>query len=91
MDFFSDVYSFGVILWELLSNKIPYDGYKQHQIIGQVGYDDNYKLRFDTEGSIWREDDFIVKLMDECLNRTPDKRPTFIEIQSKLEIYFEKI
>jgi serine/threonine protein kinase len=64
MDFFSDVYSFGVLLWELLSNKIPYDGYTQHQIIGEVGYDDNYKLRFDTVGSIWREDDFIVQLMD---------------------------
>lgn len=45
MDFSSDVYSFGVIVWELLTNKIPYEGYKKHQIIGEVGYDDNYKLR----------------------------------------------
>lgn len=36
----SDVYSFGVILWELLTEKIPYEGLTENQIIGLVGYDE---------------------------------------------------
>lgn len=54
MDFFSDVYSFGVIIWELLTNKIPYEGYTENQIIGEVGYDEDYKLKIIQTEAQWQ-------------------------------------
>ena len=38
----SDVYSFGIILWEILSEKIPHYGLSTIQIVGMVGYDENF-------------------------------------------------
>lgn len=77
IDFPSDVYSFGVIIWELLSEKIPYEGMSEAQIIGIVGYDENHKLPDIPENS----DHFIISIMEKCLRRDPSKRPSFIEIQ----------
>ncbi|KAK8671215.1 hypothetical protein V6N13_037817 [Hibiscus sabdariffa] len=34
----SDVYSFGVILWELATEKIPWDSHNSMQLIGAVGF-----------------------------------------------------
>lgn len=39
IDEYADVYSFGVIIWELLTERIPYDGLSEQQITGLVGYD----------------------------------------------------
>lgn len=44
IDEFADVYSFGVIIWELLTQKIPYSGLSEQQIIGLVGYDEEHQL-----------------------------------------------
>ena len=51
LDFFSDVYSFGVILWEILTEEIPYSGMSETQIIGDVGYDKNHRLPNPPSGS----------------------------------------
>lgn len=80
IDFPSDVYSFGVIIWELLSEKIPYEGLLEAQIIGLVGYDEEHTLPVPEEG-----DEFIIELMQKCLNRDKDARPTFIQIQEEIE------
>jgi serine/threonine protein kinase len=36
----SDVYSFGVILWELATQKMPWDDLNTMQVIGGVGFTD---------------------------------------------------
>ena len=77
MDFFSDVYSFGVIIWEILTEEIPYEGLSETQITGLIGYDEKHCLHHPPEGC----SGFIVNIMKKCLNRDPRKRPTFIQIQ----------
>lgn len=71
------MYSFGVIIWELLTENIPYEGLSEVQITGLVGYDDNHKLPQPPDCC----DKFIAELMDKCLERNPANRPTFIQIQ----------
>ncbi|KAI3860754.1 hypothetical protein MKW92_006640 [Papaver armeniacum] len=34
----SDVYSYGVVLWEIATQKIPWDNYNTMQVIGAVGF-----------------------------------------------------
>lgn len=75
------MYSFGVIIWELLTEKIPYEGLTEVQITGLVGYDDNHTLPVPHEDS----DPFIMSLMQKCLHRNPALRPTFIQIQKELD------
>jgi hypothetical protein len=53
------VYSFGVIIWELLSEKIPYEGMSEAQITGNVGYDETHKLPDIPANS----DKFIISIM----------------------------
>ncbi|KRX06204.1 Sterile alpha motif/pointed domain [Pseudocohnilembus persalinus] len=76
----ADVYSFGIILWELLARKIPYDKMSQVQIIGSVGYDDNFKLETPKNGP-----PELIKMMEQCLERNPKNRPDFQEIVSKVQ------
>ena len=46
-----------------------------------MGYDDNHKLPPPPEGC----DEFVMALMDKCLQRNPSARPTFIQIQKELD------
>ncbi|XP_026430285.1 uncharacterized protein LOC113326826 isoform X2 [Papaver somniferum] len=36
----SDIYSYGVVLWEIATQKIPWDNYNSMQVIGAVGFMD---------------------------------------------------
>jgi len=69
-----------VILWELLSEKIPYEGLSEHQVIGLVGYDQDHQLEDPVH-----ECQFLRDIMKCCLKKKPHERPTFIEIQSLFE------
>lgn len=75
----SDVYSFGMILWELMTNKIPYMGLKVTQIVGSVGYGDK-QVAIPEEGN---KD--IIEIMKMCLNKDRTKRPDFQSIVEYLD------
>jgi len=75
----ADVYSFGVILWELMTNQIPWGEFQSLQIPGAVGYGGK-KLPV-PEG--WPAN--LQQLLDKCLDGIPANRPPFDQIAADLE------
>ncbi|MCL7030889.1 hypothetical protein MKW94_008865, partial [Papaver nudicaule] len=74
----SDVYSFGVILWELATQKIPWDTLNSMQVIGAVGFmDQRIEIPKDTDPQ-W------ASLIESCWHSEPKCRPSFQDLLEKL-------
>ena len=56
-----------MIIWELLSEQVPYEGLPEAQIIGLVGYDKDHALYKTEEAIPEGADEFIIGLMEKCL------------------------
>ncbi|ANM69851.1 Protein kinase domain [Arabidopsis thaliana x Arabidopsis arenosa] len=74
----SDVYSFGVILWELVTEKIPWESLNAMQVIGAVGF---MNQRLEVPKNV---DPQWISLMESCWHSEPQDRPSFQEIMEKL-------
>ncbi|KAK6278460.1 hypothetical protein POUND7_018727 [Theobroma cacao] len=74
----SDVYSFGVILWELATEKIPWDNLNSMQVIGAVGFM-NQRLEIPKE-----VDPRWASIIESCCHSDPQCRPAFQELLEKL-------
>ncbi|XP_010442413.1 PREDICTED: serine/threonine-protein kinase STY17-like isoform X1 [Camelina sativa] len=74
----SDVYSFGVILWELVTEKIPWENLNAMQVIGAVGF---MNQRLEVPKNV---DPKWISLMESCWHSEPQHRPSFQEIMEKL-------
>ncbi|KAK1436336.1 hypothetical protein QVD17_02115 [Tagetes erecta] len=75
----SDIYSFGVVLWELTTEKIPWDNLNSMQVIGAVGF---MNQRLDIPKDV---DPQWASLIESCWCSDPQSRPTFHEILDKLK------
>ncbi|KAF9593490.1 hypothetical protein IFM89_023602 [Coptis chinensis] len=75
----SDVYSYGVILWELATEKIPWDNLNSMQVIGAVGFM-NQRLEIPND-----VDPQWVSLIESCWHSEPQSRPTFQELLESLK------
>ncbi|CAG9322045.1 unnamed protein product [Blepharisma stoltei] len=71
---YDDIYSFGIILWEIFSNKIPFEGLCFEDLQRKIGHEglkpeisDNFPSEF-------------IKIIEMCWDIIPEKRPKFKEI-----------
>ncbi|XP_073101059.1 uncharacterized protein [Elaeis guineensis] len=75
----SDVYSYGVILWELVTEKIPWDNLNSMQVIGAVGFM-NQRLELPKDlDSQWGS------IIESCWQSEPRLRPSFQELVERFK------
>ncbi|PIM99147.1 Tyrosine kinase [Handroanthus impetiginosus] len=74
----SDVFSFGVILWELMTERIPWSNLNFLEVVGVVGFMDG---RLDLPENI---DPQVSSLISQCWRSNPEDRPSFEEIIRKM-------
>ncbi|XP_039157695.1 serine/threonine-protein kinase EDR1-like [Eucalyptus grandis] len=67
----SDVYSYGVVLWEIATQKIPWDNLNAAQVIGAVGF---MNQRLDIPHDV---DPQWASIIENCWHSDPKCRPTF--------------
>ncbi|CAI9267719.1 unnamed protein product [Lactuca saligna] len=75
----SDVYSYGVVLWEITTEKIPWNDLNPMQVIGAVGFM-NRRLEIPKD-----VDPLWASLIQSCWCSEPQSRPTFQEILNKFK------
>ncbi|KAH0795865.1 TKL family protein kinase [Histomonas meleagridis] len=74
-----DVYSYGILLWEIVSESLPYEGMASLQIVQQV-YINNLRPQIPKNAPT-----AVKELIKKCWDRNPDVRPTFKEIVSMFQ------
>ncbi|XP_020531419.1 serine/threonine-protein kinase EDR1 isoform X2 [Amborella trichopoda] len=74
----SDVYSFGVILWELMTESVPWSNLNSLQVVGVVGFMDR-RLEL-PEGLDHR----VSSIIQDCWHSDPECRPSFEHIPQRL-------
>lgn len=74
----SDIFSFGMILWELSSEKEPFAGEKDFQVVLRISQGIREKMVEGTPESYF-------KLYTECWNQDPEERPKIEGVVETLE------
>ncbi|CAM8940570.1 unnamed protein product [Rhodiola kirilowii] len=75
----SDVYSYGVVLWEIVTQKIPWENHNSIQVVSAVGFMDQ---RLDIPKNV---DPQWASIIESCWHSDPHCRPTFQELLDKLK------
>lgn len=86
--FKSDVYAFGIVLFELLTNQMPYQIDSKDQIMYLVA---TRKLRPDMTRVRKDSPRGLVALINHCIEFDPDLRPLLPDILSKVEGFIARL
>ncbi|XP_072470409.1 cytoplasmic tyrosine-protein kinase BMX isoform X2 [Notamacropus eugenii] len=79
----SDVWAFGILMWEVFSlGKQPYELYDNREVVAKVSQ--GYRLYRPQLAS-----DNIYQIMYSCWHELPEKRPTFHQLLSSIDILWE--
>ncbi|TQE10639.1 hypothetical protein C1H46_003752 [Malus baccata] len=81
----SDVYSFGVILWELVTQLVPWNNLNSLQVVGVVGFMDR---RLDIPEGL---DPQVVSIIEDCWQSGPEQRPSFEDIIQRMKGLIQKV
>ena len=68
-----DVYAFGVIVWEILTEMIPWQGVQVYQLIKQVQGGHRPRIPLNCPSG-------LKELINLCWDSDPDRRPTFAQV-----------
>ncbi|KAF3965836.1 hypothetical protein CMV_010019 [Castanea mollissima] len=74
----SDVFSFGVILWELMTESIPWNNLNALQVVGVVGF---MNRRLDLPEDL---DPQVATIIKDCWQSDPEQRPSFEAIIQRI-------
>nr|XP_019070734.1 probable serine/threonine-protein kinase DDB_G0278509 isoform X2 [Solanum lycopersicum] len=74
----SDVFSFGVILWELMTESVPWKDLNPLQVVGVVGFMDG---RLDIPQKL---DPRVSAIILDCWQSKPELRPSFEDISRRM-------
>ena len=75
----SDIYSFSMIMWEFMTGRIPYDDFDNRNEL-MIKICDGYRPELED----YTAPNSYIKLMQECWNSDPIKRPSADDISKKL-------
>lgn len=83
----TDIWALGVMLYHLTAGKMPFEGENPVEILGKVARVQVWPLK------TYRPDlpESFLRLVDDMMNRNPDRRPTAEEVASRLkDVLLEK-
>jgi serine/threonine protein kinase len=92
LDTRSDVYALGVVLYELLTDRLPYqlEGRPLHDAVQQIESEPPPSLRRKTTTTTGRVDADLDTLVRKCLEKDPDRRyESAAELADDLERYLD--
>jgi serine/threonine protein kinase len=75
---FDDVFSFGMILWEIMTQQIPFDGLKNEELFNVV-VKDGFRPVLDSVPFP------VANIIYKCWNPNPVNRPEFVDITEMLQ------
>ncbi|XP_051115433.1 uncharacterized protein LOC127240674 [Andrographis paniculata] len=81
----SDIFSFGVILWELMTECVPWSNLNPLQVVGVVGFMDR---RLDIPDNI---DPQVSSIISDCWKSNPEDRPSFEVIINRMTAIIQKM
>lgn len=72
----TDVYSFGVMMWEMITNTVPWKNLSAMQIAIRISRGDNLVLPAVSEDA----PEALMDVLKQCLDRDPGNRPLFPDL-----------
>ncbi|KAK2372154.1 PAS domain-containing protein tyrosine kinase family protein [Trifolium repens] len=81
----SDVFSYGVVLWEIMTQSIPWKDLSSLQVVGIVGFMDR---RLDLPEGL---DPHVASIINDCWQSDPQQRPSFEELIQRMMLAISRV